>query len=325
GYLAIDQIAQSGLSSLKVIYYSAQLFIYKLFFDATLRSKINLIINNCALLLFIILNLTFVYLKLSLVWFAVAYVVARSFVPFIIRRFMFSYSQKSLNQRVKANLSPKHIKKYHLYLLQVVFPLAISSLSIVIYTRIDQIMLAKYLGSYSVGLYSAAQSITQGWAIIPSALVTSMMSTIVREKSSRKADELIHLLYVIAISTFVPVFALVSLMSGPIIDLIYGKAYHAAAGILLIGAVTTCFSVMGTVAYRVIIMNAGFRFVAIKMPLIAVLNIALNSYLIPLYGIEGAAFATLLSEFSSLFILNAFFRKGLITSQIFFPTRVYLC
>ncbi|RRW74302.1 hypothetical protein EGJ48_08345 [Pantoea dispersa] len=26
GYLAIDQIAQSGLSSLKVIYYSAQLF-----------------------------------------------------------------------------------------------------------------------------------------------------------------------------------------------------------------------------------------------------------------------------------------------------------
>ncbi|CAK8741208.1 hypothetical protein SODG_004619 [Sodalis praecaptivus] len=57
------------------------------------------------------------------------------------------------------------------------------------------------------------------------------------------------------------------------------------------------------------------------MPLIAVLNIALNSYLIPLYGIEGAAFATLLSEFSSLFILNAFFRKGLITSQIFFSYK----
>lgn len=219
---------------------------------------------------------------------------------------------------MKANLSPKHIKKYHLYLLQVGFPLAISSLSIVIYTRIDQIMLAKYLGSYSVSLYSAAHSITQGWAIIPSALVTSMMSTIIRKKSSRKADKLIHLLYVIAISTFVPVFALVSLMCGPIIDLIYGKAYHAAAGILLIGAFTTCVSVMGTVAYRVIIMNAGFRFVAIKMLLIAVLNIALNSYLIPLYGIEGAAFATLLSEFSSLFILNAFFRKGFITSQIFF-------
>ncbi|WP_074012977.1 flippase [Candidatus Sodalis sp. SoCistrobi] len=290
--------------------------IYKIFFDATLRSKINLIINNCALILFIILNLTFVYLKLSLVWFAVAYVVARSFVPFMIRRLLFSYSQKTLNRLVKMKLTPRHIKKYHLYLLQVGFPLAISSLSIVIYTRIDQIMLAKYLGSYAVGLYSAAQSITQGWAIIPSALVTSMMSTIVREKSSSKADELIHLLYVIAISTFIPVIAVVSLLSGPIIDLIYGKAYHAAAGILLIGAVTTCFSVMGTVAYRVIIMNAGFRFVAVKMPLIAVLNIALNSYLIPLYGIKGAAFATLLSEFSSLFILNAFFRKGLITSQI---------
>lgn len=124
------------------------------------------------------------------------------------------------------------------------------------------------------------------------------------------------MLYVIAISIFIPVIAVVSLLSGPIIDLIYGKAYHVAASILLIGAVTTCFSVMGTVAYRVIIMNAGFRFVAVNMPLIAVLNIVLNSYLIPLYGIKGAAFATLLSEFSSLFILNAFFRKCLITSQI---------
>lgn len=152
--------------------------IYKLFFDATLRSKINLVINNCALLLFIIMNLTFVYLKMILVWFAVAYVVARSFVPFMIRRVLFSYSQKTLNRRIKVNLTSRHIKKYHLYLLQVGFPLAIFSLSIVIYTLIDQIMLAKYLGSYAVGLYSAAQSITQGWAIIPSALVTSMMSTI---------------------------------------------------------------------------------------------------------------------------------------------------
>ncbi|WP_041866917.1 hypothetical protein [Sodalis glossinidius] len=70
-------------------------------------------------------------------------------------------------------------------------------------------------------------------------------------------------------------------MYGKSNDLIYGKVYHAAAGILLIGAVTTYFSVMGPVAYRVIIMNAGFRFVAVKMPLIAVPNIVLNSYLIP--------------------------------------------
>lgn len=41
--------------------------IYKLFFNAALRSKINLIINNCALLLLLIMNLTSVHLKLSLV------------------------------------------------------------------------------------------------------------------------------------------------------------------------------------------------------------------------------------------------------------------
>ncbi|KYP95402.1 hypothetical protein BG74_08745 [Sodalis-like endosymbiont of Proechinophthirus fluctus] len=62
-------------------------------------------------------------------------------------------------------------------------------------------------------------------------------------------------------------------MSRPIVYLIYRKVYHAADGIFPIGAVKNCFSVMGTVSYRVIIMNAGFLFS--MMPIITVLNIAI--------------------------------------------------
>lgn len=72
-------------------------------------------------------------------------------------------------------ISLRHQRRYGRYLLKVGLPLAVSGLSIVIYTRIDQIMIGNYLGEHSVGLYSAAITLSQGWVFVPIALITSMM------------------------------------------------------------------------------------------------------------------------------------------------------
>jgi Na+-driven multidrug efflux pump len=53
------------------------------------------------------------------------------------------------------------------------------------------------------------------------------------------------------------------------------------------------------------------------MPVIALLNIVLNYYFIPLYGIKGAALSTLTAETISLLCLNALFKKGLVTYPLF--------
>lgn len=58
---------------------------------------------------------------------------------------------------------------------------------------------------------------------------------------------------------------------------------------------------------------AGYRFIAIKMPLVAVANVVMNLLLIPRYGLIGAAVSTLLAEFISFFVLNSLFRGGKIT------------
>ncbi|MEW7000850.1 polysaccharide biosynthesis C-terminal domain-containing protein [Serratia ureilytica] len=70
---------------------------------------------------------------------------------------------------------------------------------------------------------------------------------------------------------------------------------------------------MGTVSYRSIVLFAGYRFIAIKMPLVAVANVVMNLLLIPRYGLIGAAVSTLLAEFISFFVLNSLFRGGKIT------------
>lgn len=290
--------------------------IYKLFYDATLASKVNLLINNCALVVFIGLNLTFVHYQMSLVWFALSYVFARSLLPFVIRRILFSQTQRFSGASIKKTLTVDHLKKYNLYLLKVGFPLAISSLAIVIYTRIDQIMLAKFIGNHAVGIYSAALSISQGWIIVPLALITSFMTMVVSTKSSKQSTDLIRLLYLITVVLFIPIILLVGLFSDQIIALIYGEAFHETASILLICSLTSLCSVLGTIAYRVIIMHSGYRFVAIKMPIVALINIVLNYHFIPRYGVTGAAWATLFSEVASLFFLNALFKKGLVTQQL---------
>lgn len=290
--------------------------IYKLYYDATLASKINLYINNSALVIFVITNLTLVWLHMDLVWFAASLAV-RNFIPYVIRKILFHQRQLTRGTSFKRKLKAKYNRFYNIYLIRVGLPLALSGLSIVIYTRVDQILLAKFIGYHAVGLYGAAMALGGGWALVPMALITSFMSTIASERDGERAAERARLLYMLTIMLCIPVIIILGFFSQEIIHLLYGAAFHDSASILLICALTSLCSILGTISYRIILLNSGYRFVAIKMPFIALLNIVLNYHFIPLYGIRGAALSTLISEATSLLVLNALFKKGLVTSQLF--------
>ena len=287
-------------------YFSVQ-DVYKIYYDALLKSKLNTLINNVALLLSIVVRLALVHAKLPLEWFAVPYVLS-SLIPYGVRWLLF--------RREKGGMRPislRHQRRYGRYLLKVGLPLAVSGLSIVIYTRIDQIMIGNYLGEHSVGLYSAAITLSQGWVFVPIALITSMMPGVANAGSVSEQEGRIRLLYLVVLLLSMPVILLLSLFPGPIVKLMFGDSYRETAAILALCSVTSLFSVMGTVSYRAIVLFGGYRFIAIKMPLAALVNVLMNLVLIPRYGILGAAISTFITEFISFFVLNGFFRKGQIT------------
>jgi O-antigen/teichoic acid export membrane protein len=290
--------------------------IYKLYYDATLASKTNLIINNSALVIFICLNLLWVHFHLSLIWFAFSLVI-RSSVPYMTRTLIFNHAQKKKRSTFKQAKRFSYFDAYTFYLIKVGMPLIVSSLSIVIYTRIDQLLLGKFLGYQAVGIYNAALAVSQGWVLVPMALITSYMTLIAAGRDSRNISERIRSLYLIILVISLPVILLFALFSHKIIMLVYGARFIAAADILLICALTSLCSVLGTLSYRVIILHSGYHFVSIKMPVIALFNIVLNYYFIPLYGIKGAALSTLTAETISLLCLNALFKKGLVTYPLF--------
>jgi O-antigen/teichoic acid export membrane protein len=232
--------------------------------------------------------------QLSLEWFAIPYVLS-SLIPYAVRWVLFRREQGGMRP-----ISRRHQRRYGRYLLKVGLPLAVSGLSIVIYTRIDQIMIGNYLGEHSVGLYSAAITLSQGWIFVPIALITSMMPGVANARTLAEQEGRIRLLYLVVLLLSMPVIVLLSLFPGPVVALMFGNSYRETATILALCSVTSLFSVMGTVSYRAIVLFGGYRFIAIKMPLAALTNVLMNLVLIPRYGIWGAAVSTLITRLFSI-------------------------
>lgn len=184
-------------------------------------------------------------------------------------------------------------------LLQDSWPLILSGLAILIYMKIDQIMLGEMIGDQSVGLYTAATKISEVWYFVPSAIVASVSPMIFQSKelSSElyyaRLSKLFRIVVMLAVAIAVPM----TLLSNTVIHLLYGAAYTEASTVLAIHIWGAVFVFLG-VAQGPWILAEGFTKLMLWRTLAGALtNVALNLILIPHYGIVGAAVATLIAQF----------------------------
>jgi polysaccharide transporter, PST family len=197
------------------------------------------------------------------------------------------------------------------------WPLILSGLAILVYLKVDQIMLGEILGSQAVGIYSAAARISEVWYFLPTAIISSLAPAIYTAKKEgnevlyyRKIEKLLRLLSYIAIAIALPM----SLLSGPIIALLFGNAYAEAGPVLAIHiwAALFVFSGVGSSLWFV---SEGLTHLAFHQTLIgALVNILLNFLLIPTYSGTGAAIATVISYATGSVFANAINQK---TRKIF--------
>ena len=201
-------------------------------------------------------------------------------------------------------------------LLKESWPFLLSSLAVMIYMRIDQIMLASAVGSYEVGLYSAALRLSEIWYVIPMAIVGSVAPSLTATHGQSRAvyygrlqrlfTSLVKLAYLVAVP--------MSLLSTPLIVLLFGPQYAGAGPVLAIHIWTAVFVFIG-VATGPWIINEGLGRIQFYRTVIgAITNILLNLYLIPKYGAIGAAIATLLSQAVAVYFSFAFLSR---TREVF--------
>lgn len=203
------------------------------------------------------------------------------------------------------------------YLLRTGWPLMITSLSVVLYWRIDQVMLGQMAGDAAVGLFSAAVRISEVWYFIPIALSNSAapaLTAIFQRSHTEFLEKLATFIRLMA-AIGIAVAVIFTLFAKPIVVALYGPAYLRSSTILAIHGWAGIFVAVGVVSANWFINTGRFNYLMYQTLAGAVCNIGLNLFLIPRYAGVGAAMATVVSQIVSTMLMNALAAK---THELFF-------
>jgi polysaccharide transporter, PST family len=269
-----------------------------IWFQSQVESKYTVIAKNSAFILTALLKVMLIESKAPLITFAVAGLVEAGLgaLGLVI---LFKARGNTLNF-LQGDTS--FAKK----LLQESWPLILSGLSIMIYMRIDQIMLGQMIGEKAVGIYSAAIRISEIWYFIPVAIASSIAPSIYAAKKIseqiyyQRIKNFIRLMVFVSIVIAIPM----TFLSNFIVTTLFGNEYIEAGGILAVHIWAAVFVFMGVATSPWFNAEELNHLSFHRTFLGAVINVGLNLVLIPAYGGIGASIATVISQAFASFLSN---------------------
>jgi PST family polysaccharide transporter len=206
------------------------------------------------------------------------------------------------------------------------WPLAFAGLAVLIYMKIDQVMLEYMLGSREVGVYAVAAKLSELWYFVPMALAASAYPSIIeaRKQSPQLYQERLQkLMDGVALVGWAITLPL-AFLAKPLVGLLYGPDYAASAPILVLHVWGGLFVAQGLVLARWLTVEGATRYYMLMTAAGAAVNVSLNLLLIPgLHG-RGAAIATVVSyavpgTLATLFHAKARPLFGMQMKALFYP------
>lgn len=169
-----------------------------------------------------------------------------------------------------------------------------------IYTNLDTVMLGFMKGSYEVGLYNAAIKV-KGLLV---SLVTSLgtvllprLSFYIETGQESEFGRLISKAFSFVLLFAVPVCLFGAVYSGQIIQILSGQDFlPAQPAMILLMPTIVLIGLSNVSGIQVLVPLGQEKQVLYSVSAGAVLDLLLNSILIPVYGAAGAAFGTLAAE-----------------------------
>lgn len=211
-----------------------------------------------------------------------------------------------------------HAKVTAHQLLSESWPFLLSGVSIMVYMRIDQIMIKEMLGARELGIYAAVLPLASLWQFIPMSLSASLAPFVARKKAES------HEAYWQALQKIFKAFALLgwlvciptAVLAHFAVTTLYGPAFAEGAIVLSIYVFTNLFINMG-VAQGLWLLNDRRAIVSLAKTILgAVIAVSGNCLLIPHYGIMGVAVVAVIAQFVSAVFTNLLFSKRLFFMQL---------
>lgn len=195
--------------------------------------------------------------------------------------------------------------------------------------RVSVIFLQETKGNAEVGIYSVGTTLSEMWYFIPMALASSLAPLISR-KRNEDGDAYKILFYKIFGCMWylsLTVAAINALTSEIWIDLLYGHQYQKSAYIFAIHTLTFIPVCLGVMQSLWLINERRSKLALYQALSGALIAVILNMILTTRYGAQGAAVATVMSQFVQAFLVNAVLAPDLFSMQIrslCFATRMKL-
>lgn len=194
------------------------------------------------------------------------------------------------------------------HLVRQAFPLLVSGAAVLIYQRIDQVMIRNLIDDASLGYYSIAARFSE--LIMFFAVVTcqSIVPLLIR---ARERDEKA---YRQKRQQFVDVVVWISLLLAALLSLgapwlvrwTYGRQYLAAVPVLQIMGFRSVGMALATSSGQLIIIQNLHKWAAVPNLIGSLVCIGMNGLLIPRYGIVGSAWAAVITVAFTGCLANAF-------------------
>lgn len=288
-----DTLIVCALYSVSLIFQMTEMIEY--WYQAKLLSKYISVVSLIAYVVVAIYKIFLLVMQKSIYWFALT----NTFDYLLISVALLFFYRKLGGKKIAFSFSVAKelfsVSKYYI----------VSSMMVTIFSQTDKIMIKMMVNNAENGYYSTASTTAAMSSFVFIAVIDSMRPLILDCNKNAKYKFKLNMSRLYSIIIYMGLFqsVVLTLFAKPIILILYGEAYSSSILILQIITWYSAFSYMGTVRNIWILAEEKQEHLW-KINLSGVvLNIIGNLILIPKFGASGAAFASVLTQFFTNFVL----------------------
>ncbi|MEE2025651.1 MULTISPECIES: flippase [Alkalimonas] len=182
----------------------------------------------------------------------------------------------------------------------------LSGIVSVIYLKIDLVMLGAMAGTEQAGLYAAASRLSELWYVFPATLAARYYPDMLKAYQHSWPGYLARLRRFagIFLAAAIVIALVMTAASHWLIPGLFGAEFTPAIAVLQIHIWAGCFIFVRYLISQHLVITEQEPLSLLSHGIAALLNVGLNWWLIPIMGIQGAAWATLIAyAYASFFFL----------------------
>ena len=245
------------------------------------------------------IKLLLLLMNAPLVWFLIAYTFDGLFLS---SGYLMAYHTKI------GKIKEWHFdRKYAIFLLKESFPLLLTNVAVIVYQRIDQVMIGQMIDKESVGYFSVASRFVEVLIYIPMMLAQTITPVLVRIREQNEQDYIRKGQQFMNLSLWLSIFAaaITSLLSFWIVRLTFGEAYLPAVAVLQIMSFKAASVALSNTAGAMLVTEGLQRWAIFRDGFGCIVCVVLNYLLLPHYGIIAAAFVAIASNVAAGYLADA--------------------